>query len=117
HAGGPYRVPPLRQRSRIVYTNNPPTSAMRGFGGLQVVFGYEPQMDRLARALGMDPASCEKRNAIAKRDRLPVRQEIETDVRCQPRYLPRDQSQSVEGQIRGAVAMRIGQVLMEEVRM
>lgn len=80
HAGGPYRVPAMRLRSRTVYTNNPPTSAMRGFGGMQVVFGYESQMDRLARALEMDPGELRKRNAIAKGDRLPVGQELETEV-------------------------------------
>jgi len=80
HAGGPYRVPTMRLRSRTAFTNNPPTSAMRGFGGMQVVFGYESQMDRLARALGMDPGELRKRNAIARGDELPVGQRIETSV-------------------------------------
>lgn len=80
HAGGPYRVPAMRLRSRTVYTNNPPTSAMRGFGGMQVVFGYESQMDRLARELGLDPGEVRKRNALVKGDELPVGQRIETEV-------------------------------------
>jgi len=80
HAGGPYRVDAMRLRSRAVYTNNPPTSAMRGFGGMQVVFGYESQMDRLARELGLDPGEVRKRNAIARGDELPVGQRIETEV-------------------------------------
>jgi CO/xanthine dehydrogenase Mo-binding subunit len=80
HAAGPYRVGAMRLRSRAVYTNNPPTSAMRGFGGMQVVFGYESQMDRLAREVGLDPGEVRKRNAIAKGDELPVGQRIETEV-------------------------------------
>ena len=80
HAGGPYRVPNMRLRSRTVFTNNPPTSAMRGFGGMQVVFGYESQMDRLARELSIDPGEIRKRNAIARGDELPVGQRIETSV-------------------------------------
>ena len=80
HAAGPYRVDAVRLRSRTVYTNNPPTSAMRGFGGMQVVLGYESQIDEVARRLGLDPAEVRKRSAIAKGDRLPVGQAIETEV-------------------------------------
>ena len=79
-AGGPYEVANLRLRSRAVYTNNPPASAMRGFGGMQVVFGYESQMDRLARTLGIDRVEIRKKNAIAEGDELPVGQRIETEV-------------------------------------
>ena len=80
HACGPYQVGNVRLRARCAYTNNPPTSAFRGFGGMQVVFGYEAQMDRLARELGLDPAEIRKRNALAPGDVLPVGQAIETKV-------------------------------------
>jgi CO/xanthine dehydrogenase Mo-binding subunit len=80
HACGPYRVGNVRLRARCAYTNNPPTSAFRGFGGMQVVFGYEAQMDLLARELGLTPAEIRKRNALARGDALPVGQVIETEV-------------------------------------
>ncbi len=80
HACGPYQVSNVRLRARCAYTNNPPTSAFRGFGGMQVVFGYEAQMDLLARELGLTPAEIRKRNAIARGDVLPVGQVIETEV-------------------------------------
>ena len=80
HACGPYQVSNVRLRARCAYTNNPPTSAFRGFGGMQVVFGYEAQMDLLARELGLDPAEIRKRNALARGDVLPVGQTIETEV-------------------------------------
>ena len=80
HACGPYRVGSVRLRARCAYTNNPPTSAFRGFGGMQVVFGYESQMDLLARRLGIDPAEIRKRNALGRGDVLPVGQPIETEV-------------------------------------
>jgi CO/xanthine dehydrogenase Mo-binding subunit len=80
HACGPYQVSNVRLRARCAYTNNPPTSAFRGFGGMQVVFGYEAQMDLLARQLGLDPAEIRKRNALARGDTLPVGQTIETEV-------------------------------------
>src|SRR5258708_27154023 len=80
HACGPYRVDNVRLRARCAYTNNPPTSAFRGFGGMQVVFGYESQMDLVARELGISPADIRKRNALARGDVLPVGQPIETEV-------------------------------------
>jgi CO/xanthine dehydrogenase Mo-binding subunit len=80
HACGPYQVGAVRLRARCAYTNNPPTSAFRGFGGMQVVFGYEAQMDLLARELGLTPAEVRRRNALARGDSLPVGQVIETDV-------------------------------------
>jgi CO/xanthine dehydrogenase Mo-binding subunit len=79
-AAGPYRVPNVTVDARVAYTNNPPTSAMRGFGGMQMVLGYESQMDRLARRLELDPLAVRVRNALRKGDRLPVGQELETHV-------------------------------------
>jgi CO/xanthine dehydrogenase Mo-binding subunit len=40
-AAGPYRSPAVEVNARVAYTNNPPTSAMRGFGAMQTVFAYE----------------------------------------------------------------------------
>jgi len=80
HACGPYRVDDVRLRARTAYTNNPPTSAFRGFGGMQVVLAYESQIDELARRLGLDPGEVRKRNALRRGDRLPVGQEIITEV-------------------------------------
>ncbi|MEX0983762.1 MAG: xanthine dehydrogenase family protein molybdopterin-binding subunit [Actinomycetota bacterium] len=80
HACGPYRVPNVRIWSRTAYTNNPPTSAFRGFGGMQMVLGYESQIDEVARRLGIDQGEIRKRNALVKGDRLPVGQEIITEV-------------------------------------
>jgi CO/xanthine dehydrogenase Mo-binding subunit len=80
HACGPYRVPNVRLRARCAYTNNPPTSAFRGFGGMQVVLGYESQIDEVARRLGLPPDEVRKRNSLVKGDVLPVGQLIETDV-------------------------------------
>jgi CO/xanthine dehydrogenase Mo-binding subunit len=79
-AAGPYRVPAASVEARVAYTNNPPTSAMRGFGAMQVAFGYESQMDRLARALGRSPLEVRRVNALRRGDALPVGQVIETHV-------------------------------------
>jgi CO/xanthine dehydrogenase Mo-binding subunit len=79
-AVGPYRVPAVSVEARVAYTNNPPTSAMRGFGAMQVVFGYESQMERVARALGLSPLEVRRVNALRRGDTLPVGQAMETHV-------------------------------------
>jgi CO/xanthine dehydrogenase Mo-binding subunit len=79
-AAGPYRVPHVEVTARVAYTNNPPTSAMRGFGAMQVVWGYESQIDQVARRLGLDPVEVRARNALHKGDALPVGQRLETHV-------------------------------------
>jgi len=79
-AAGPYRVPAIEVEARAAYTNNVPTSAMRGFGAMQTVFAYESQLDRLARELRLDPVAVRRVNALRRGDRLPVGQVVETHV-------------------------------------
>jgi len=64
HATGPYQIPHVRARSQMVYTNNPWSGAMRGFGVPQMAFAHESQMDLLARALKMDPIEIRLKNAL-----------------------------------------------------
>jgi xanthine dehydrogenase D subunit len=75
-AAGPYDVPNARLDAYVAYTNNPPCGAMRGFGAVQVAFGYEAQMDRLAAALEMDPVELRIRNAMRPGSRMPTGQLI-----------------------------------------
>ena len=77
---GPYRVPNVRVESTAVFTNTVPTSAMRGFGAMQVVFGYESQIERIAEALGMDPVEVRERNFARRGDRRPTGEALDTDV-------------------------------------
>jgi xanthine dehydrogenase D subunit len=64
-AAGPYEVDAVEIDCYAVYTNNPPCGAMRGFGAVQVCFGYESQMDKLARQLRIDPVELRARNAVS----------------------------------------------------
>jgi xanthine dehydrogenase D subunit len=75
-ACGPYRVPNALVDATVVRTNNPPCGAMRGFGAVQVCFGHESQMDKLAAHLGMDPVELRLRNALATGDVLPTGQRV-----------------------------------------
>jgi len=64
HATGPYQVPNVKVRSRMAYTNNPWSGAMRGFGVPQVAFAHESQMNLLAKAIQMDPIDFRLKNAL-----------------------------------------------------
>ena len=75
-ACGPYAVPNAGLEATVVYTNNPPCGAMRGFGAVQTCFATEAQMDKLAAALGIDPVELRLRNALAPGDTLPTGQRI-----------------------------------------
>jgi xanthine dehydrogenase D subunit len=75
-ACGPYDVPNAHLESHMLYTNNPPCGAMRGFGAVQVCFAHETQMDRLARELGMDPLELRTKNALKPGDTFPFGQEV-----------------------------------------
>jgi xanthine dehydrogenase D subunit len=75
-ACGPYRVPNALVDATVVRTNNPPCGAMRGFGAVQVCFGHESQMDKLAARLGMDSVELRLRNALATGDVLPTGQRV-----------------------------------------
>ena len=67
-AGGPYRIPNAWVDAYAVYTNNVMNMAMRGFGALQVAYGYEMQMNKLAEALCMDPVEVRMRNLLEEDD-------------------------------------------------
>ena len=80
HAAGPYRIPHVKVDGVSVLTNNPPTSAFRGFGSAQPAFAYESQMDALAQALAMDPLVLREKNFLRQGERLASGQVLETAV-------------------------------------
>jgi CO/xanthine dehydrogenase Mo-binding subunit len=52
-SSGAYEIPNARLEGYVVYTNNPISGAMRGFGAPQTLFAAESQMDALALELGI----------------------------------------------------------------
>ena len=60
---GLYRVPSVRFDTTIVYTNNPYSGSMRGYGNPESTFAVESQMDDLAERLGLDRLDVRRRNA------------------------------------------------------
>jgi xanthine dehydrogenase D subunit len=75
-AAGPYEVASARIDSYVMYTNNPPCGAMRGFGAVQVAIAHEAQMDKLAAALGMDAVDLRVANAMRPGSRMPTGQVV-----------------------------------------
>ena len=76
HACSAYKVPNVDVESRAVYTNNPPSGAMRGFGANQANFAMESLLDRLAEAVGIDGWEMRWRNAVAEGDRFGTGQRL-----------------------------------------
>jgi xanthine dehydrogenase D subunit len=74
---GAYAVPHAEIDGLAVFTNNPPCGAMRGFGAVQSTYGCESNMDKLARALGMDPLELRLRNAMTTGTVLPTGQAVD----------------------------------------
>ncbi len=66
HATGPYEIPNVRVDSRMFYTNNPVSGAMRGFGVPQLAFAHESQMDEIASMLRLDSFDVRIKNALRK---------------------------------------------------
>ncbi|HEY7386985.1 MAG TPA: selenium-dependent xanthine dehydrogenase [Bryobacteraceae bacterium] len=68
HACGPYRVPNVDIESKAVFTNNPTSGAMRGFGTNQAQFAMEGVMDLLAERVGVDGYDIRERNVLLPGD-------------------------------------------------
>jgi CO/xanthine dehydrogenase Mo-binding subunit len=63
-SAGPYDIDNVAIESYAVYTNRPPAGALRGFGAPQTAWAYECHIDKIARALGLDPLEIRRRNIL-----------------------------------------------------
>ncbi|MBI2221479.1 MAG: molybdopterin-dependent oxidoreductase [Acidobacteria bacterium] len=61
---GPYKIPAVREDVYGVYTTTTPVEAYRGAGRPEATFMLERMMDKLARALRIDPVELRRRNLI-----------------------------------------------------
>ncbi|MGI5330630.1 xanthine dehydrogenase family protein molybdopterin-binding subunit [Actinomadura nitritigenes] len=64
HVIGPYAIPVLDLRIRGVLTTTMMTTPYRGAGRPEAVFAMERAMDRLARAVGIEPHELRARNLV-----------------------------------------------------
>ncbi|MFB0537144.1 MAG: molybdopterin cofactor-binding domain-containing protein [Anaerolineae bacterium] len=64
HALGPYEIPTYYGELKVVFTNRPIVSPLRGAGRPQGVFVIERLLDVAAKELGIDPVEIRKRNLL-----------------------------------------------------
>jgi xanthine dehydrogenase molybdenum-binding subunit len=76
HSCGPYRVPNVDIEAKTVYTNSPPSGAMRGFGANQAAFAIEGMMDLLAERVGVDGYEIRARNVLGPGDEFATGQRM-----------------------------------------
>jgi xanthine dehydrogenase molybdenum-binding subunit len=81
HACGPYRVPNVDVEAVAVYTNNPNSGAMRGFGSNQAQYAMEGAMDILAERVGVDGWEIRYRNVLDPGDGFATGQIMRESVR------------------------------------
>ncbi len=81
HSCGPYRVGSVDVESTAVYTNNPTSGAMRGFGSNQAQFAMEGVMDMLAERVGVDGWDIRDRNVLNPNDTFATGQIMRESVR------------------------------------
>ncbi len=75
--GGCYRVPELRARFRLIYTNSPPTGAFRGVSGVAIYNAIEQHTDHIAEELGVDPRDYRLRVLLRDGESLPNGQTLD----------------------------------------
>ncbi len=68
HMPGPYTIPNVSVDAYCVFTNRPPSSAMRGFGVMSGSYAIELQMDKIAAVTGVDPWQLRLINAYRNGD-------------------------------------------------
>jgi CO/xanthine dehydrogenase Mo-binding subunit len=83
-ASGTYEVANVSVDGRVVYTNNVPCGAFRGFGAPQAQFAAEIMITRLAHALGMDPVELRRRNCYREGSLEPTQQPLPAGVSALP---------------------------------
>lgn len=81
HAIGPYAIEHLIVNGKAVFTNNPSSGAMRGYGTPQICFGHESQMDQIAEQLNLNPWDVRLINALKPGDVTATGQVMKEDIK------------------------------------
>ncbi len=78
---GPYRIPNLRVRARLVYTTTVPASSYRGFGAPQTNLAGEYNIDLAAQRLRLPADELRRRNLVPPGGQLmPDRRGLDADL-------------------------------------
>ena len=115
---GPYRIPNVATDGIVVYTNNVPSGAFRGFGSPQAHWAAESMIARLAQALELDPVEIRRTNLYREGDYEPTGCELPSGVTAVPvleacaqeaasRFLPRV-ARGEHGRLRRGIGIASG---------
>jgi xanthine dehydrogenase molybdenum-binding subunit len=66
-----YRCPNIKYEGYGVYTNTPPSGAMRGYTSTPVHYAMESELEEIAYAIGVDPSEFRLKNALNVGDIIP----------------------------------------------
>ena len=83
-ASGTYAIANVASDGYVVYTNNVPSGAFRGFGSPQAQFAAESMVTRLAHAIGMDPVQFRLRNMYREGSIEPTQSPLPPGVTAVP---------------------------------
>ncbi len=67
-----YKCPNIKYEGYGVYTNTPPSGAMRGYTSTPIHYAMEAELDEVANQLGMDPSEFRLKNQLHVGDIIPV---------------------------------------------
>ena len=67
-----YKCPNIKYTGYGVYTNTPPSGAMRGFTSTPIHYAMEAEIDEIAAAIGMDPLEFRLKNKLNVGDVIPL---------------------------------------------
>ena len=65
-AWGPYNIPHVRMVGLSIFTNTVPAGSFRGLAKAQVTWGYESNLDNIARQLGIEPMEFRIKNFMLR---------------------------------------------------
>lgn len=76
HATNSYFIPNVRATAVSCYTNLPPNTAFRGFGGPQAMFVLECAIYKAAERMGIEPWVIQKKNLLKEGDAFPYGMQV-----------------------------------------
>ncbi len=80
-----YACPNMQFVAEVLYTNTPPSSALRGYAMPESFFALECHMDEIALQLGMDALQLRRKNWIKAGDEYPFARNLEKSKDIVPR--------------------------------
>ena len=101
HATNSYFIPNVKATAACCYTNLPPFTAFRGFGGPQAMFVMESAIQKAAEKMEIRASMIQARNLLNEKDTFPYGMEVE-NCRARRCWQEADQRYGFENIVKGA---------------